>query len=75
MAQAIVPPNAFNEMFLGFSKDQITLINAMRDEVISEEELNAKVIKAIENEVNPPKPVMAPGAGTAKSKPKPKPVK
>jgi len=76
MAQAIVPPNAFNEMFLGFNKDQITLINAMRDEVISEEELNAKVIKAIENEVNPPKPVMAPGGvGGSKPKPKPKPVK
>jgi hypothetical protein len=75
MSQAIIPPNAFNELFLGFSKEQITLITAMRDEVISEEELNAKVIKAIENEVNPPKPVMAPGANPTKSKPKPKPTK
>jgi uncharacterized protein len=75
MSQALIPPNAFNELFLGFNKEQITLITAMRDEVISEEELNAKVIKAIENEVNPPKPVMAPGANPTKPKPKSKPTK
>ena len=52
MSEAVVPPDAFLEFFLGLTKEQITLIQSMRDKVISEEELT----KAIMEGVNPPEP-------------------
>jgi hypothetical protein len=50
IAQGIIPPSVFYEYFLGFSTEQITLTNAMRDEIISEEELANKIIETIEAE-------------------------
>lgn len=54
MAQAIVPPKAFFEKFLGFTTEDITLITAMADEMMSEEERNNKIIEAIDAEQAPP---------------------
>lgn len=68
LAQTIIPPKAFYEYFLGLTKEQITLVLAMCDELISEEERNAKILKAIDQEINPPKPVMAPAKPVAKAK-------
>ena len=56
MAQAVVTPDGFLEYFLGFTKEQITLISAMRDKVISEEELT----KVILDELTPPEPKVIP---------------
>lgn len=50
IAQGIIPPSVFYEYFLGFSTEQITLTNAMRDDIISEEELANKIIETIEAE-------------------------
>lgn len=36
-AEAIIPPDAFLELFLGFSVDQIELVNALRAEMLLEE--------------------------------------
>ena len=36
-AEAIIPPNAFLELFLGFSADQIELVNTLRAQMIAEE--------------------------------------
>jgi len=47
IALELVPPNAFLEYFLGLTKEQITLIMKMRDEVISEEELSKTIIDEV----------------------------
>jgi len=70
MSEAVVPPDAFLEFFLGLTKEQITLIQSMRDKVISEEELT----KAIMEGVNPPEPP-APKIPTGKPVPTKKLVK
>ena len=54
IAQGIIPPKVFYEEFLGFTKEQITLTVAMLNEVISEEELNRKIIEAIDAETTKP---------------------
>jgi hypothetical protein len=54
MAQGIIPPPVFYEYFLGFTKEQITLTNALRDQIISEEELGNKIIEAIDAETTQP---------------------
>jgi hypothetical protein len=58
LAMEIVPPKAFTEHFLGFTKEQITLINKQRDESISEDDLK----EHIEDTVAPPTP-LAPAFG------------
>jgi uncharacterized protein len=37
-AEAIVPPEAFLELFLGFNEEQVTLVSQMRDKWMKEEE-------------------------------------
>ena len=59
MAQAIVPRKAFYEYFLGYSKEQITLTEAMLNDVISEEELD----KIILEDIDPPEPTIVAPAG------------
>jgi hypothetical protein len=68
MSEAIVPPKAFFEYFLGFDQEQITLITAMQEEMISEEELYNKII----DELTPEPP--APAAGTVAKTPTKKPT-
>jgi hypothetical protein len=64
MAQGIIPKKAFLEYFLGFSPEQITLTEAMSEDVISEEELN----KIILEDIDPPEPpVIAPVTPKAKA--------
>jgi len=71
IAMEVIPPDIFNEFFLGFDAEQVTLITKMRDNAISEEELN----KAIMDIVNPPPPpVMAPAPGKSGKAPNGKPV-
>lgn len=48
MAEAIVPPAAFMQFFLGLTSDQIELINEMRDAEISEEKLAEIIAKGVE---------------------------
>lgn len=68
MAEAIVPPKAFFEKFLGFTTEEITLITKMQEEMISQEDLYDKIIK----ELDPPEPVQpAAGGGVAPKKSKP----
>jgi hypothetical protein len=56
MAEAIIPPQAFLEKFLGLSKDDIELINKQRDEGLSEQEKELmKEIQAITNPTPIPK--------------------
>ncbi len=59
MAEAVVPPDAFFEFFLGLTREQITLITKQRDAVISEEELSKKIIESLD-----PKPEVVPGQTT-----------
>jgi len=58
IAQAIIPPKAFNEFFLGFTTEQITLITKMQEEEIGEE-----LMDIIKENLKPPEPpsVVAPG--------------
>ena len=56
IAEAIIPPDAFLEFFLGLSKEQITLIRKMRDNMVSEEELNQSILDSID----PPEPKVLP---------------
>jgi hypothetical protein len=65
IAQEIIPPKVFYQEFLGFTKEQITLTESMRDSMISEEELNKTIIES----VNPPKPVIPAGKPIPKKKP------
>jgi hypothetical protein len=53
IAQEIIPPKLFYEKFLGFTKEDITLTEAMRDTMISEEELNQAIIDSVNK---PPTP-------------------
>ena len=57
MAETILPPDAFFEICLGLSRDQITLITGMRDEILSKEELYNKIVESLDE----PEPVQ-PGA-------------
>lgn len=59
IAEALVPPNAFFEFFLGLTTEQITLIQKMRDDMISEEELTDAIMKTID----PPEPAVTIPAG------------
>jgi hypothetical protein len=67
IAEAVIPPTAFMEFFLGLTKGQIELIDNIRDDEMEEEvALMAKVKEQID-----PKPVPAAGApGAGKTKPK-----
>jgi len=67
MSEAIVPPDAFFDLFLGLTPEQITLIREQRDELISQEDLYDKILGELE-----PEPVVMPGqspAGGTKSTP------
>lgn len=66
IAQGIIPPPIFYEFFLGFTAEQITLTNAMRDTIISEEELDTKIIEAIDAEATDAKPFGEGQAGQQK---------
>jgi uncharacterized protein len=66
MAQGIIPPPVFYEYFLGFTKEQITLTEAMRDQIISEEELANKIIETIDAETTKPEPFGG-GGGAAQT--------
>ena len=70
MAQGIVPKKAFLEYFLGFNKEQITLTEAMSNDVISEEELNNIILE----DIDPPESTVVPPSVKPIPKPKP-PVK
>lgn len=48
MAETILPPDAFFEICLGLTRDQITLITGMRDEMLSKEELYNKIVESLE---------------------------
>ena len=50
MAEAVVPPNAFMEFFLGLETDQIELINKMRAAEISDEDLARAIAERMEGE-------------------------
>ena len=71
IAQAIMPPKAFMEFCMGFDMEQITLINKMRDEEISEEELSNAIMESI-TEPKPDETIKVEGG---KEKPVKKPVK
>jgi len=47
MAEAVIPPNAFMEFFLGLTVDQVELINQMRDAEMMEEVKKMKDVKDI----------------------------
>ncbi len=51
-AMDIIPPKVFIEKFLGLSQEDVTLINSMRDDMISEEELNDQIIKSVEKSIS-----------------------
>lgn len=48
MAEAIVPPPAFMEFFLGLTTDQIELINEMRNAEISDEEITQAILDGMD---------------------------
>ena len=52
MAEAIMPPEAFFDLCLGLSTDQITLVRKQREEMIKDEELYQKIIDALDNDPN-----------------------
>jgi hypothetical protein len=56
MAEAIIPPKAFLQYFLGFTQEQIELVSSMMEENMSEEELQDIIAKTIEMQTNPPVP-------------------
>lgn len=66
IAQGIIPPPVFYEYFLGFTKEQITLTEAMRDQIISEEELANKIIETIDAETTKSEPFGG-GGGAAQT--------
>ena len=45
MAKAVIPPSAFMEFFLGFTAEQIELVNAIRDKEMEEEVSKMKDVK------------------------------
>ena len=45
MAEAVIPPSAFMEYFLGFTAEQIELVNAIRDKEMEEEVSKMKDVK------------------------------
>lgn len=57
--QELIPPDAFNDLFLGFTTEQRTYVKKMRDAMISEEELE----RTIKEAVNPPEPTIPVGVG------------
>jgi len=60
IAQEIIPPKVFYQEFLGFSKEQITLTEAMRDEMISEDDLYSTIKDSVDKLNEPaPTPVAA----------------
>lgn len=63
--QELIPPDAFNDLFLGFTTEQRTYVKKMRDAMISEEELE----KTIKEAVNPPEPEPVIPAGRPIPKP------
>jgi len=69
IAQAIIPPDAFLEKFLGFTTEEITLIRKMRDEQLGEEVMD--IIKDSLDKETSPEPAMAgaePAEETTKAK-------
>lgn len=56
MSEAIVPPDAFFDLFLGLTPEQRTLIRQQRDELIKQEELYDLILEELE-----PKPEPVPG--------------
>lgn len=50
MEQGLIPPKAFFEKFLGFTWDEIELMENMRTELMSDEELYKKIEEAIDAE-------------------------
>jgi len=70
MSQEVMPPNAFLEYCLGLTQEQITLVLAMRDKMISEDELNQSVIDG----VNKPAPTPFGGGGGGATNPDDSPV-
>lgn len=57
--QELIPPDAFNDLFLGFTTEQRTYVKKMRDKMISEEELEA----VIKKKADPPEPKVVAPAG------------
>ena len=67
MAEAVIPPKAFLEFFLGLSQGQIELIDKMRAEGLSEEE--TELMEEIREIITPtPEPVI-PAAGVTRTNP------
>ena len=63
MAQAVIPPDAFLEICMGLTQEQITLIDAMRDKQMNDEsdELMDIVKSMLDKEANPPAPAIPAG--------------
>jgi len=59
MAEAVIPPSAFMEFFLGLTTDQIELITQIRDDEMMEEVDKMKEVKDV-LEPEPEKEVLAP---------------
>jgi len=69
IAEAIIPPDAFLEKFLGFTADEITMIRKMRDEQLGEEVMDI-VKDTIDKETEPTPVLQGPGVrSTVKQKP------
>jgi hypothetical protein len=66
VAQAIIPPDAFLEKFLGFTTEEITLIRKMRDEQLGEDIMD--IVKESIDKENEPAPVMGSTKDTPKKK-------
>lgn len=63
--QELIPPDAFNDLFLGFTTEQRTYVKKMRDKLISEEELDT----IIKKKVDPPEPKLPIPMGRPIAKP------
>ena len=63
MAQAVLPPDAFLEICLGLTQEQITLVDAMRNKQMNDEsdELMDIVKSMLDKEANPPTPAIPAG--------------
>lgn len=63
MTQAVIPPDAFLEICLGLTQEQITLINAMRNKQMTDEsdELMKIVKEMLDKEAEPPAPAIPKG--------------
>jgi len=61
MAGIIIPPDVFLEKFLGFTKDEITMVQHMRDEQLGEEVMD--IVKDAVDAANAPPPPPVQGVG------------